>query len=143
VPLLDVLQRFRQRGDRRDVVTLQLEQQTCRTSHGLIVFHHQNARLPDLLGDQRRAIDNWAIAVTSWPAARRQDERERRALAHLGAHIELEREQLHQALHDGEAQTIAIARDVGRNAHLIELIVDVRQLIRRNADARIEHLDTN
>ena len=58
-------------------------------------------------------------------------------------HVEFEREQLHQALHDGEAQTIAIARDVGRNADLIELIVDVRQLIRRDADARIEHLDTN
>ena len=66
-----------------------------------------------------------------------------RALADLGAHIELECEELDQPLHDGESQTITIARDIGRNTDLIELIVDVRQLIRRNADARIEHLDAD
>jgi hypothetical protein len=46
------------------------------------------------------------------------------------SYIELECEQLHQMPHDGEPQAIAIARAVGGNAKLIELIVNKWQQIR-------------
>ena len=57
--------------------------------------------------------------------------------------LETEIEQLDEALHDAQAQAITITRTVGGDAHLIELIINVRDLIRWNADPRVEHLDAN
>ena len=70
--------------------------------------------------------------------ARGQQQRESRALADLGADVELERQQLDQALHDAQSQAVAVTRAVGRHADLVELVIDVGHLIGGNADARIQ-----
>jgi hypothetical protein len=55
--------------------------------------------------------------------------------------VDFEIEQARDALDDGEAESVAVARAVGRYADLIELVEDQRDLIRGNSDAGVAHFD--
>ncbi len=72
---------------------------------------------------------------------RRQHERERGALADLRMHIQLQLEQFHEPLHDAQAESVAFSRAVGRHPDLVELVVDVRDVVRRYADSRVRDLE--
>src|SRR5450755_1190624 len=73
------------------------------------------------------------------PDARRQLERKSRALIDLGLNVQSEIEQLHQPLYDAQAKTVSVARGVGRDADLIELVIDMCQCVSGDSDAGVEN----
>src|SRR5438477_144816 len=74
--------------------------------------------------------------MTRW-----QSEREHRAFVDLGLHGELDVEQRHDALHDAQAQSVSLTL-AARSFDLVELLIDVAELVARNADTGIDDLDT-
>jgi len=77
------------------------------------------------------------------PARGGRVQREHRTHCDLRADLEPQSEQCHNSLDDRQFETIAVTRAVGRHADLIELVVDVRELVRGDTDTGIGHLEAD
>src|SRR6476620_7209340 len=73
--------------------------------------------------------------------ARGQYKRKHRPLSHFRAYVETQTEQLDETLDDAQSQAITITRAVGGDPYLVELVINVGDLICRNADSGVQHLD--
>src|SRR3569833_1853437 len=107
----------------------------------VVIFHQQDMSLPGLLRGYRRALPNAGRHCGRLSHAYWKHEGESRPLARLRTNVKTKLEQLDQSLHDAQPQSVAISCAIGRNTDLVELIVEVRKLLRRDTDSRVRDFD--
>src|SRR6185312_12218035 len=99
-----MLQRLAESCNARDLIAFHRQEQACCIANALVVLHEKDARGSKLLLTYVDFGGSSVRARHAGAAAGGHREREHRPSTDLGAHLELEVEELYESLHDTQAE---------------------------------------